>query len=434
VPAVDLVRADLGGSARLRALVVPGVDGCAVLLFCVFFWRVLFDTDDSLFDVLAVVTGVFGAGAALLARRSIRTFIDGPFCAYIGACLVSTAVNHGRYVPMIADVPIASWRPALHAIALLTYFYGVSSLLRTDRQVGTMLAVIVVVVSLFGARVTYDHVQAGLGGRPWSYAVVGQWGGGGYPEIGTLLVLAVPVPIAAVAVSRSVAVSSASALVALALILHVALLYYRGAYIAVAVTIVALAVLEWIRLRGWRLASGAAVVVVLLLLSPTGLSRWVGELWTGSFYYLDTQGSVESRVEIWRHTLALIRDHPVVGVGPGNYTDALRHGYVTQPRREDAQAHSLLLRAAAETGVVGLLPFLLLWWRMLKCSAVRVARSHIGMLAMGLFGSYVGFLALNADMVLGGLPSSDRMAFLLWTFFAATAALQRAGQMRSAEA
>lgn len=435
MPVVDIVNAhrtrggfDVGRSARLRDLVLPSIDGCAVLLFLVLLWRVLFDPDDSLLDLLAAVTGLVAVGATLIARRSVRTFIDAPICAYIGLCMVSAAVNHGRYVPMIAGTPIPAWRPAFHAIALLTYFYGASSLLSTSRRLGTVIAIIVMAISIFGARVTYEHVQAGLGGRPWSYAVVGQWGGGGYPELGTLMALAVPFPIAGLAVSRSVAVASASGLVALALILHTAFLYYRGAYLAVAVTVAALAVLEWTRLRSRRLACCGAVVVVVLLVSPSGLSRWVGEFWSGSFYYLNTQGSVDSRVEIWRNTLALIGDHPVVGVGPGNYTDALRHGYVTKPRREDAQAHSLVLRAAAETGLFSLWPFLLLWWRILRRSAILAARSHTGMVAMGLFGSYVAFLALNADIALGGLPSSDRMAFLLWTFFAASAALQRISQ------
>jgi O-antigen ligase len=60
--------------------------------------------------------------------------------------------------------------------------------------------------------------------------------------------------------------------------------------------------------------------------------------------------SAQSRVDMWKTCLALMAQHPLVGVGPNNFPLlAQQHGYTA-----GKQAHSLWMQAAAELGAPGL--------------------------------------------------------------------------------
>jgi O-antigen ligase len=79
---------------------------------------------------------------------------------------------------------------------------------------------------------------------------------------------------------------------------------------------------------------------------------------------LDAQSpALRSRVGLWRRTTAMVKDHPVLGVGPGNWPvvfpryaepGATSDG-VLSVRRAPRQAHDDALERAAETGLPGLL-------------------------------------------------------------------------------
>jgi O-antigen ligase len=78
---------------------------------------------------------------------------------------------------------------------------------------------------------------------------------------------------------------------------------------------------------------------------------------------LDTRATaLRTRLGIWCRTVDMIREHPVLGVGPGNWPvafplhaepNALRDGVVTATRAP-RQAHNDLLERTAETGALGL--------------------------------------------------------------------------------
>jgi O-antigen ligase len=79
---------------------------------------------------------------------------------------------------------------------------------------------------------------------------------------------------------------------------------------------------------------------------------------------LDARGAaVRTRLGLWRRTTAMVHDHPVLGVGPGNWPVVFPR-YAEPGATEDGvlsathaprQAHDDLLERAAETGVPGLI-------------------------------------------------------------------------------
>ncbi|MDA0746229.1 MAG: O-antigen ligase family protein, partial [bacterium] len=89
-----------------------------------------------------------------------------------------------------------------------------------------------------------------------------------------------------------------------------------------------------------------------------------------------TPGADRGRLALWRHTLAMIADHPL-GVGPGNWRfqyPPYDGGDMLKPGSEPARPHNDLLWIAAELGLPGLAAF---FWLLLVAAAsvVRVLRT-----------------------------------------------------------
>jgi len=75
---------------------------------------------------------------------------------------------------------------------------------------------------------------------------------------------------------------------------------------------------------------------------------------------------VNMRLGVWRDALYLFRDHPIVGTGLGTFDDV---AYTVPDTSADAlhfhngwHAHNVYLHVLAETGVVGIVAWCLLWW------------------------------------------------------------------------
>ncbi|MGE5593964.1 MAG: O-antigen ligase family protein [Betaproteobacteria bacterium] len=63
----------------------------------------------------------------------------------------------------------------------------------------------------------------------------------------------------------------------------------------------------------------------------------------------------QDRLDIWRTAVAIIRDHPLVGVGVNNFRDAyMAYPHARSPVQEQPFAHNVFLEFGAATGVPGL--------------------------------------------------------------------------------
>lgn len=129
----------------------------------------------------------------------------------------------------------------------------------------------------------------------------------------------------------------------------------RGAWLAAILGCICLAAGRW--LRGWRY--GAVLVGGVVL--TAGIIGW------GLMPHLAGLSERDIRIPLWRGTVALIADHPMAGVGPGNFRGAFPSYRLPEQlsRRVAAPAtthpHNQFLALAAEVG----LPLALLWVGML---------------------------------------------------------------------
>lgn len=108
--------------------------------------------------------------------------------------------------------------------------------------------------------------------------------------------------------------------------------------------------------RRWALPlllGGSTTVVTLAVLSVGALRDRALSLFAGR-----EDSSNNFRINVWHAVLQMIRDRPILGIGPGN--EAFNHVYplYQEPRYTALSAYSIILEVMVEGGVFGLLAFL----------------------------------------------------------------------------
>ena len=176
--------------------------------------------------------------------------------------------------------------------------------------------------------------------------------------------LALGIAAAAVMVTRN-----RLALIPLAvLLLHLHATRMRGGPLALAAAAV---LFVSFHLVGRRVKAPAARAAASLLLAALVLSAGAGLLMARNHarerLWFPSDGSMVLRYNGWFGAVEMFRDHPVTGVGPGNYALANAEYWTPFEQRwfalkgmKNAHAHNEYLEAAAETGLPGLFLFLCL--------------------------------------------------------------------------
>jgi probable O-glycosylation ligase (exosortase A-associated) len=187
----------------------------------------------------------------------------------------------------------------------------------------------------------------------------------------------------------------------------------RGAFLALAVF--ALFAITGSRRKPRIIAAIAILTAVVVLATPQSAWHRFGLLKnatsTENLQAVDAEGSAEQRFEIWKVAVAIIRDHPVSGVGLGAYKFA--HQEYAQSNAFSPIAggmrdtHSTYLNVMAEAGVVGFMLFMSIFGlemvhservrRRIQSNSPRFAQQLLylnlgllGYLLAGIFGSFAG--------------------------------------------
>jgi O-antigen ligase len=171
--------------------------------------------------------------------------------------------------------------------------------------------------------------------------------------------------------------------------------------------VMALAVLRCLVPKDGRRAVTAVVVLVLALGAVAVLGR------QGGFLHFGTK-SLEARTDYWRGAIAIIKDHPWVGTGPGTF-GSIYPKYKTATTEEAQAVHNSFLQMWSDSGVLAFIAFAALWLVAVRDS-LRLARERVGDVAAaavcgalagwsihGLvdFDLYVPGVALPAFILLG---------------------------------
>lgn len=169
----------------------------------------------------------------------------------------------------------------------------------------------------------------------------------------------------------------------------------------------AILVMGWLAGGRFRRLGLALVVVVALELIPLLRVPRFATL-------LDMSGGTTFfRLKLWRSSLQMIREHPLFGVGPGNFLNAYRTRYVLPAAWEEfnlEHAHNLVLDHWTRLGVLGVVAGLgvqIAFWRRVRRRERRdpmtlgIAGGMAALLAHGLVDNAVFFPDLALALFLG---------------------------------
>ena len=189
-------------------------------------------------------------------------------------------------------------------------------------------------------------------------------------------------------------------------IAHLAFTFTRASYIAFV-----LSSLFFLFLAGMRkMPAGKTAAVLLAMLILT----------RPSFSAINTfeKGTLKSRFLIWNISLKMIKNNPVMGVGPGNFS-IMYPEYATGeinalrgPSLNIGNAHNDYLETAAETGIPGLLLFLYLLFIAAKTSLFLYKKETEKKLLIAGIASSILAICINA---LASFPLKNAAtSFLFW--------------------
>ncbi len=155
-------------------------------------------------------------------------------------------------------------------------------------------------------------------------------------------------------------------IVACLLLLVLLLTFSRGGYLGLVVSLIFIILLLWRRLerKGKFFLGGLAglIMVIALIFGAPVISRF--------FSSFDlAEGSNFGRLQIWQESLAVAKEHPLLGVGLGNYPAAIDF---SGTYRSAITSHNLYLDILAELGIFGLAA-----WLWLLASAALTALKEI---------------------------------------------------------
>jgi tetratricopeptide (TPR) repeat protein len=191
---------------------------------------------------------------------------------------------------------------------------------------------------------------------------------------------------------RWIAACSAGALMIFCLLLTGS----RGGYAAFGVMV--LTVL-WCRMpRGDRRFGISAAVLIAVLVGAFLLGQRAGLIHLGT-------RSLEARTDYWRGAVAIAKDHPWIGTGPGTF-GSIYPKYKTASTEEARAVHNNFLQMWSDSGVLAFVAFTLLWVVGVR-DAFRLARRRRGDTAsVAICGALAGWIVhgmVDIDLYIPGL-------------------------------
>lgn len=166
------------------------------------------------------------------------------------------------------------------------------------------------------------------------------------------------------------------------------------------------------------------------------------------------QRSILLRIWNWRSGWEMLKDHPLLGIGLGNYklrflsykarllkaewNKQVYNFYISR----SAQAHNEYVQIAAEMGGLGILAFSWMFWMLLRgIGRIRSGGPKAGFICLCLYGGVIAFLAdsgvsfplhrpasaLVPAVLMGLLHAKALFSFQMKSSFASTAKLTRRG-------
>jgi putative inorganic carbon (HCO3(-)) transporter len=198
--------------------------------------------------------------------------------------------------------------------------------------------------------------------------------------------------------------------------------YTRGAWIGFASGVLALC--PAVRTRRWLLVVGLLALGLAVLVGPQHLRERVQTI-------ADPDDvTVKERIYMWRSGIAMWREHPWLGVGPGGVKREYRHYTQAEAlRKRTGHVHNSALQILVELGVAGLLAWLWIWAAFFT-QAVRLLR-RLPVAAMGERALVAGSIAAITGFLVAGMSEhtfgDSEVVMLAWVIVGLPYVIARGG-------
>lgn len=140
------------------------------------------------------------------------------------------------------------------------------------------------------------------------------------------------------------------------IIITAALLFTKslGAWLALIAALIIWFILSYKSIKHRKIILITSLAAIFLAITFILITRWERLM-----NLSNPQNSITQRLNYWRTAIAVIKDHPILGVGPGNFQEVFlkyKIGLSTNTR----YAHNVFLHTWAETGILGLIALIYL--------------------------------------------------------------------------
>lgn len=187
--------------------------------------------------------------------------------------------------------------------------------------------------------------------------------------------------------------------------------YSRGAWIAFAVGLIIYGLLY-----NWRILIGLVFGAFAGLMAVPGISSRINYLLSPEYLMSSSKGG---RIERWTKAIEVWQAHPLVGEGFGRFGGAVADRNIPGSIYVD----NFYLKTLAESGIIGLLALILLFFAGLRCSLNsfnRLTDPYFRCLAAGIIAGLCGVLVHNSVENIFEVPM---MASYFWLLLGTVAAL-----------
>jgi O-antigen ligase len=127
---------------------------------------------------------------------------------------------------------------------------------------------------------------------------------------------------------------------------------------------------------------------------------------------------------LWAKTGQMIADHPLAGVGLGNFRQVFEtqyHPEIANDQRRGVHAHNLWLHTAGEVGIPAALCYAAIWFGILWMAG-RAASRRPSAVTLGTLLAIAAAFAANMTDNVAAQSAGTRVFLLIWTIFGLAAA------------
>jgi len=386
-----------------------------ILIPAIFYPRVIdvFDPIKTLTFSLLVIVGLMFWGFNVLKKEEFKIIsnpLNIPVLSFMILCVLSLIWSNNPFISL-KELPLFLAGPLLYFIIVNNIY--------DEWQINRIIGAVIIIGFLFGI---YGILQYnGIDFLFWignveRGKVFGLFGNAGY--FAEYLILPLPIAISLFLVSKNKTIKILLLIGILIMASTIALTFTRTSYLSLVISFIFMLLLFAISRRKrlfnenkiiFIIILTAMVIIVSLFVIPTSLNEKGTVLSTikerVSISQLGSEFTTGRRAAIWKYTILMIKDYPLLGSGIGSFQyNSLRYqakffdqgdNRALYPYGVADKTHNEYLQLAAELGIIGLIIFIWLifayFYYGLKILKREKERYKQGVI-IGLMGSVMAFL------------------------------------------